>query len=184
MAEHHHDHGDGAFNTHIWLDPVNAKAMVHEIEEALVEADPTNAEKYEANAEAVMVRLDALTAEITDKIEPVKDKGFIVFHDAYQNFEHRFGLTALGSITISPEVSPGARRVKEMRAKVQGLGATCVFSEPQFEPKVVATVTEGTSAKIGVLDPLGASLQDGPELYFELIRNLAASFRTCLSEAS
>lgn len=189
-AEHHHEHDDedhhahDAFDAHVWLDPVNAKAMVHEIEEALAAADPENADKYEANAEAVMNELDALVAEISADLEPVWSKGFIVFHDAYQYFENRFGVTAAGSITVSPEVMPGAERVSEIRAKVKELGAACVFAEPQFEPKLVSTVTEGTSAKSGVLDPLGSALSDGPELYSDLIRNMAASIKSCLAEAS
>lgn len=185
-AEHddHDDHGHGEFNAHVWMDPLNAKALVHEIEEALAEADPVNAEKYETNAKDVMTRLDALTAEIAADLEPVKGKRFVVFHDAYQNFEQRFGLTAAGSITVSPEVQPGAERVAELRARVSELGATCVFSEPQFEPKIVRTITEGTSARSAVLDPLGTTLEDGPELYFSLIQNMATSFKTCLSEAS
>lgn len=180
----HHDHEHGAFDSHVWLDPLNAKAMVHEIEEALVKADPDNAARYEANAEATMARLDALTTEITAKLEPVKDKGFIVFHDAYQYFENRFGVTAAGSITVSPEVMPGAERVSEIQAKVKELGAACVFSEPQFEPKLVATVTEGTDARTAVLDPLGASLENGPNLYFDLIGNMAASMGDCLGASS
>lgn len=180
----HDDHGHGAFNAHVWLDPVNAKALVHEIEEALAEADPTNAAKYETNAEDVMARLDALTAAVAADLQPVKGKPFIVFHDAYHNFEERFGLTAAGSIAVSPEVQPGAERIAVLRAKVSELDAICVFSEPQFEPKIVKTISEGTSAKSGVLDPLGTSLQEGPELYFDLIREMAGSFKTCLSGAS
>lgn len=180
----HDDHGDEGFDPHVWLDPINAKALVHEIEEALVEADPDNAAAYEANAEALMVRLDDLVAEVSAELEPVKDRGFVVFHDAYQNFETRFGLSAVGSITISPEVIPGAERITELRAKVKELSAACVFSEPQFEPKIVGTVAEGSDAKTGVLDPLGAGIEDGPELYFTLIRNMSTSFKTCLSKAS
>lgn len=183
-AEHDHEHEHGAFDTHVWLDPENARAMVHEIEETLVKADPENAAKYEANAEAVSARLDALIKEVSADLEPVKDKPFIVFHDAYQYFENRFAVTAAGSITVSPEVMPGAERVGEIRAKVQELDAACVFSEPQFEPKLVTTVTEGTQARAGVLDPLGAELDNGPSLYFELIRNMAASIKSCLSQAS
>ncbi|MEZ5882073.1 MAG: zinc ABC transporter substrate-binding protein ZnuA [Nitratireductor sp.] len=183
-AEHEHEHEHGEFDTHVWLDPMNAKAMVHEIEEALVKADPENAAKYEANAEAVSARLDALIAEVSAELDPVKDKPFIVFHDAYQYFENRFGVTAAGSITVSPEVMPGAERVGEIRAKVQELSAACVFSEPQFEPKLVSTITEGTQAKSGVLDPLGAALDDGPSLYFEVIRNMANALKSCLSQAS
>ncbi|MGI9515244.1 MAG: zinc ABC transporter substrate-binding protein [Anderseniella sp.] len=180
----HDDHAHGKFDAHIWLDPVNAKAMVHEIEEALVAADPDNASKYKANAEKTMARLDTLVTEVSTDLKPVHDKGFIVFHDAYQYFEKRFDVTAAGSITVSPEVMPGAERVTEIRAKVRELGATCVFAEPQFEPKLVSTVTEGTQARSGVIDPLGASLDSGPEQYFQLIRNMATSIKTCLSEAS
>jgi zinc transport system substrate-binding protein len=163
---------------------INAKAMVHEIEEALVEADPDNAATYEANAEAVSARLDALIADVSSELEPVKGKGFIVFHDGYQYFENRFGITASGSITVSPEVMPGAERITEIRARVQELGAACVFAEPQFEPKLVSTVIEGTNARSGTLDPLGAGLEDGAELYFQLIRNMSTSIKTCLTEAS
>lgn len=180
----HEGHDHGAFDAHVWLDPVNAKAMVHEIEEALVAADPDNAAKYEANAEAVGAKIDTLIAEVGAELEPVKDKGFIVFHDAYQYFEKRFGVTASGSITVSPEVLPGAERITEIRARVQELGAACVFAEPQFEPKLISTVIEGTQARSGVIDPLGAELENGPDLYFQVIRNMASSIKTCLSEAS
>ena len=183
-GDDHDDHDHGQFDAHIWLDPVNAKAMVHEIEEALIAANPGNAAKYEANAEALMAKIDILTKEIAAELEPAKGKGFILFHDAYQYFETRFGLTASGSITVSPEVMPGAERVSELRKKVQELGAVCIFAEPQFEPKLVATIAEGTKAKTGVLDPLGASIAEGPELYFTLIRDMATSFKTCLLEAS
>jgi zinc transport system substrate-binding protein len=181
-SEHDHDHG--AFDGHVWLDPENAKVIVHEIEEALVAQDPDNAATYEANAAAVTARLDALIGEVETMLAPVKDKGFIVFHDAYHYFERRFGVTAAGSITVSPDVMPGAERVREVQARIRDLGATCVFAEPQFEPKLVAVVVEGSDAQSGVLDPLGANLDDGPDLYFELIRNLATSMRDCLAEAS
>ncbi len=183
-TEAHDDHDHGAFNPHLWLDPVNAKAFVHEIEEALVAADPANADTYQANAEALTAKLDELVVEVSTELEPVKGRGFVIFHDAYQNFEERFGLTAIGSITVSPEVMPGAERISELQSKIKELNATCVFSEPQFEPKLVGTVAQGTQAKTGVLDPLGASIDSGPELYFTLIRNMSTAFKTCLSEPS
>ena len=176
----HDDHGHAETDPHVWLDPVNAKALVHEIEEALTEADPANAAAYEANAETMMSRLDDLVAEIDTVLEPVKGRGYVVFHDAYQYFETRFGVSAIGSITVSPEVLPGAERVAKLQNKVRDLGATCVFSEPQFEPKLVVTITENTNAGTGVLDPLGTSINDGPDLYFTLIRNMAASLKNCL----
>jgi zinc transport system substrate-binding protein len=177
----HDDHGHGEFDPHVWLDPVNAKAIVHEIEEALVKADPEHASTYEANAHKMMDKLDSLTAELREELEPVHEKGFIVFHDAYQYFEQRFDVAAIGSITVSPEVMPGAERVSELREKILELNATCVFSEPQFEPKLVETLVEGTGARTGVLDPLGATLTKGPDLYFQLLRNMASSLKKCLS---
>ncbi|WP_349366275.1 MAG: zinc ABC transporter substrate-binding protein ZnuA [Nitratireductor rhodophyticola] len=175
----HHDHGPDA---HIWLDPENAKSIVNAIAEALSEADAENASTYAANAARLNERIEALETEIAAEIEPVRDRPFIVFHDAYQYFEKRFGLAAAGSITVSPEVIPGAQRVDEIRTKVSELDAACVFAEPQFEPRLVEVVTEGTDARSGVLDPLGAEIADGQDLYFELMRGMAASFRGCLTK--
>lgn len=177
------DHEHGAFDTHLWLDPVNAKAMASEITTTLVAADPANALTYQANAKALDDRLTALDKEITATVAPVKDKPFIVFHDAYQYFEHRYGIRVAGSITVSPETIPGAERVSEIHRKVGELGATCVFAEPQFEPRLVDVVIEGTSARSGVLDPEAATLKAGPDLYFTLMRGIADSMKACLSSA-
>ncbi|PDH56487.1 MAG: zinc ABC transporter substrate-binding protein [SAR116 cluster bacterium MED-G06] len=176
----HDDKDHDGVDPHVWLDPANAKAMIHEIEEALVAADPAHAAAYEANTEALMLKIDSLVAEVDAELEPVKGRGYVVFHDAYQYFEARFGVSAIGSITVSPEVLPGAERVSELQEKVRDLDAACVFSEPQFKPKLVATVTENTNAGTGVLDPLGATIENGPELYFTLIRNMANSLKECL----
>jgi zinc transport system substrate-binding protein len=183
---HKHDEHDhhGRQDPHIWLDPVNAKAIVHEIEEALANKDPENAAVYEKNAHAVMAQLDALTAEISADLKSVKAQRFVVFHDAYHYFENRFGLKAAGSITISPEVMPGAERIHEVREHIEHAQAACVFAEPQFEPKLVETVVEHSKVRTGVLDPLGVSLQAGAGLYFELLRGMASSFKSCLGSAS
>ena len=178
--EEHDDRGHGNYNPHVWLDPVNAKVMVHKIAETLVELDPVNASRYKANAYNLEAELDLLTTQVGSELEAVKGKGFVVFHDAYHYFENRFGMTALGSITVSPEVLPGAARVKELREKVKALKAMCVFSEPQFKPKLVATIIEGTNVGSGVLDPLGATIDAGPKLYFKLMQNMSASLRECL----
>ena len=180
--EGHDDHGHGEFDVHVWLDPENAKVLVNEIKLALIELDPVNASKYEANSNKMNMKLDQLIDEVTNKLESEQGKGYVVFHDAYQYFEQRFGMSAVGSITVSPEVVPGANRIRELKEKINELNAHCVFSEPQFEPKLVSTVIEGTQANTGVLDPLGASIKDGPELYFTLIRNMADSLHECLSK--
>jgi len=177
--EHEHEHGEEV-NAHFWLDPNNAIIWTGAIAKALAELDPANAATYQANAERQVAGLKALEAELKAALAPVAGKPFIVFHDAYQYFEERFGLTAAGSITVSPETAPGAQRLTEIRAKLQETGAVCVFAEPQFEPRVISVVTEGTKARTGTLDPLGADLAVGPDLYAALLRKMAASFTSCL----
>lgn len=182
--DEHHGHAHGEHDLHFWLDPLNAKLLLAEIETTLSEADPDNAERYRANVETYSARLDELVSEVEAQLAPVKDKPFVVFHDAYQYFEQRFGVNVVGSITVNPEIMPGAQRVAEIKARIAELRAACIFAEPQFERRLVSVVAEGTDAKSGVLDPLGADLDDGPELYFELIRNMGTSMAACLSQAS
>lgn len=186
-GDEHDNHTAGDIDDmdgHIWLDPENAKAIVSHVADVLAKRAPEHAAKLEENAKRINGELDALTASITAEIAPIKDKPFVVFHDAYQYFEHRFGLDAVGSITVSPEVQPSAKRLTELRQKIRTLGAVCVFAEPLFQPNLVAAVTEGTNVRAGVLDPEGSLLAPGGELYFKLIRNLAGALRACLERPS
>lgn len=177
----HEDHDDG-FDAHLWLDPLNAKVFVGAIGEALSATDPANASTYAANVARTNEKLDALIREINTTLAPVHGKQFIVFHDAYQYFEKRFDMEAAGSITVNPEVRPSAERVAAIRDKMHELGAACAFSEPQFDSQLIDVAIEGTSARTAILDPLGATLDDGPELYFDLIRDLATSMNNCLQK--
>lgn len=179
---HAHDHsGEKAGRDgHIWLDPQNAKAMVLAIAAALAERSPGDAEKLKSNALRTVARLDALAAELEGELKPLAGKPFLVFHDAYQYLETRFELAAAGSITLNPEVQPSAKRISEVRAKIASLGVVCVFGEPQFQSKLLTTVTEGTKAKSATLDPEGGLIPSGPEHYYGLMRALAANLKACL----
>ena len=172
----HHD----AFDMHIWLDPVNAGVMARVIAGVLSEIDPDNATTYASNTVTLLQRLEDLTTEIAAEMRPLHDKPFIVFHDAYRYFEDRFDLTAAGSGVIGSERSPGARRILELRDKIHDLGATCVFAEPRIKPGLIDVIIEDTQARIGILDPIGVTIESGPEAYFTLMRNMATSFRECL----
>ncbi|MCT7663963.1 zinc ABC transporter substrate-binding protein ZnuA [Shinella kummerowiae] len=180
----HEGHEHGEFDMHLWLSPDNARAIATEAAKVLAKKDPANAETYNKNLATLNDKLTALDKEIAETIAPVKEKPFIVFHDAYQYFEHHYGVQAAGSITVSPETLPGAERLTQIRDKVKTLGATCVFAEPQFEPKLVNVVIEGTPAKSGTLDPEAATLEPGPDLYFTLMKSIATSLRDCLGQPS
>ncbi len=173
----------GGHNPHIWLDPHNAKIAVGRITKILAEADPTNADALRANAQELFARLNALDRELESAIAPIRAESYVVFHDAFPYFENRYGLSPAGAFTVSPDRRPGARRLSQIRRKIVQLGATCVFSEPQFEPKLAAALIEGTNARNGVLDPLGATLTPGPDLYFILMRSIASGLTACLAHS-
>lgn len=178
----HGDHAEGTTDSHIWLDPDNAKAMTRAIADALAKTYPEHKETFEANASKALSEIDATSADITHELEPLKGVPFVVFHDAYQYFERRFGINAIGSITVSPDIQPSAKRLTAIREKIRALGAECVFAEPQFKSKLVDAVIEGTKARAGTLDPEGALVEPGPGLYSTLLRNLAAGLKRCLAE--
>jgi len=172
-----HDSKDG----HIWLDPHNAAIIADTIADFLGGKDPEHAALYQANATRLKARLTALDAEIAGEMSPLKGRPFIVFHDATQYFEARYGLQALGSVTVSPDVQPSAKRLSELRAKISAANAACVFAEPYLNPRLIEVVTEGSASRAGTLDPEALALAPGPDLYFTLMRAMAKSFTTCLS---
>ncbi|MDJ0930508.1 zinc ABC transporter substrate-binding protein [Breoghania sp.] len=176
---HHHDHH--GVDPHVWLDPANARAMVDAIAATLAAADPEHQDTYKENAAKLNGQLAALEEKVAEELAPVKGRNFIVFHDGYHYFEHRFGVEAVGSIAVSPEHQPGAARVREIRDHIKDSGAICVFAEPQFKPQLVNTLIEGTSARSGVLDPLGADLKPGAGAYTQMMENLAKNLHDCLA---
>ena len=181
-GEEHDDHDEAIlkFDPHVWLDPENAKAMTHAVAADLSEIDPGNAKTYETNAAAYVASLDQLIADISTETKPIQNKPFVVFHDAYQYFEKRFGLTAVGSISDVSAAAPSAKRLNEIRSKLEETKAVCVFREPQFDAKYVTVVLEGSKAKPGILDPIGSDVTPGPKAYAELLTRLAKDARDCL----
>ena len=182
--DHDHDHDHGAagdgIDQHLWLDPENAKVFAGAIAGRLAALDPANAAAYAANAQAFDAETDALSAEVTKTLAPAHGKNFIVFHDAYQYFEHRFAMPAAGSVALHDAEAPGAARVAEIRDRITRDQVVCAFSEPQFPPKLLATLTEGTDVRTAALDPEGVGIAPGEALYPTLIRNLADGLAACL----
>jgi zinc transport system substrate-binding protein len=165
---------------HLWLNPANARVIVEVFADHLAKLDPANAGNYVANAQQTLARLANLEADLTRRLEPIVETPYVVYHDAYHYFETRYSLAAVGSITSDPDSSPGARRILEIRDLLSTTGVRCVFSEPQFQPALVRTVIEDTRARRGMLDPTGAGIEPGPNLYFDLMNRLADSLVECL----
>ena len=175
--DEHEGHALGEFDPHIWLDTMNAKAMLNEMAEHLIENDPKNEAKYKSNLDKALKDIDKLTIEVMTELN--NSVSSIVFHDAYQYFEERFNVKVLGAFTVNTDVMPGAEQLAEIREIIEHDKVACVFSEPQFNPDIINAVAKDMKIKTGVLDPLGATLDPGKDLYFNLIRNMSASFKGC-----
>ena len=173
----HEGHAHGEHDPHVWLDPMNAKVIVKEIEKQLVKLDPDNSSKYKANSKKAQSELDNLTKNIKRDLKG--NLRFVVFHDAYQYFENRFGIKVLGALTVNPDVLPGAEQLSEIREVIEHEKVNCLFSEPQFNPAIIKSIAKDTKIKTGVLDPLGATLDKGKGMYSELLQSMYASFKGC-----
>jgi len=173
----HEGHAHGEYDSHIWLDPMNAKVILNEMAEHLIENDAENASKYKNNLKKALKEIDTLTIQVMTELN--KSVSSIVFHDAYQYFEQRFNVNILGAFTVNPDVMPGAEQLAEIREIIEHDKVACVFSEPQFNPNIISAVAKDMKIKTGVLDPLGATLDPGKNLYFNLIKNMSLSFKDC-----
>ena len=181
--DHHgHDHGHGSEDVHFWLDPKNGIEIVKGITRELSKMYPENINIYKKNAKEVIKKIKLTDKAVKLKLNPIKEKKFIVFHDAYQYFEKAYGLNAFGSILIDPEQPPSPNRLIKIRSKIKTLNAHCVFKEPQFRAKIINTVIEDTNVKVGTLDPLGADLESGPNMYVDLLENLSNNLVDCLGK--
>ena len=173
----HEGHAHGEFDPHIWLDPMNAKIILDEMAIHLIENDQKNEKKYKENLKSAHKDLDKLTKKIKSDLN--KDFKSVVFHDAYQYFEKRFGINILGAFTVNTDVMPGAEQLAKIREVIEHDKVSCIFSEPQFNPDIIKAVAKDMNIATGVIDPLGATLDPGKDLYFDLINNMSKSFKGC-----
>ena len=167
---------------HIWLDPLNAQKITQYLVQILSEFDPENAQTYHSNGKKTILRLSDLNIQLETKMSSVSSKPYIVFHDAYQYFEKRYQLNPIASVTDSSGTSTSVGRLIDIRKKIKIKKVLCIFTEPQFSPKLVQTVISGTAVKKGILDPIGTSISPGPEMYFTLLNNISHSISTCFKK--
>ncbi|WP_445681405.1 zinc ABC transporter substrate-binding protein [Radicibacter daui] len=185
--DHGHDHGqennlteEAHTDPHLWLNPANVSAMAEMVANALGDLAPENRALYASNLAALRQQLTSVDDQVRTELAPVKSHPFIVFHDGYQYLASHYGLANVGSITLSADREPGASRVLALRKRFEAQQVTCLFTEPQFEPRLARTITESTKARVGTLDPLGATLPVNENYYPKLYEALAKSLTACL----
>jgi zinc transport system substrate-binding protein len=176
-----HTHHPGQMDVHFWLDPDNGKAAARHLAHQLAAGLPAHRPIIERNLMTLISEVDAAQAQMRAELDDLRGKPFFVFHDAYQYFERRFGLEASGAIVTGNDLQPGAKRLLRIRDTIKKGRALCVFSEPQFDPKLARMLVEGTEARIGSLDPEGVNRSTGQvSSYPELLRSLARDFAVCM----
>ncbi|GFN46216.1 zinc ABC transporter substrate-binding protein ZnuA [Candidatus Regiella insecticola] len=177
---HHHHHGD--YNMHLWLSPPIAKLAAITIHDKLLELMPQNRDKLDENLRQFKDQLAQREEKIAKMLKPIQNKGYFVFHDAYGYFEERFGLTPLGHFTVNPAIQPGVQRLDQIKTQLLDKKATCIFAEPQFRPAVINAIVEGTDVRvrIGMLDPLGGSIELHKDSYVEFLSQLSNQYLSCL----
>jgi len=187
--EHDHDHGEGhdedehshgQYNMHVWLSPEIARETAIVIHNKLLELMPQKKQQLDANLSRFEESLTKTDKNIGTMLQPVQGKGYFVFHDAYGYFEKHFGLSPLGHFTINPEIQPGAQRLHLIRTQLVEQKATCVFAEPQFRPAVITAVAQGTTVRMGTLDPLGSGIVLGADSYVNFLSQLTNQYLSCL----
>ncbi len=171
-------------DSHFWLDPYNAILWVAEIARVLSEHDPQNAALYQDNAAAITAQIKATQEQVRSQLAPLADRPFIVFHDAYQYFETRFGVTAQAAVTLADAGAASAARLAEVREVVAETGAGCALAEPRASQGLIDAVAEGAQIRVVRVDALGVDLQPGPAFYPQLITQIGAGLAACLSGTS
>jgi zinc transport system substrate-binding protein len=171
-----------AIDPHVWLSLSNAGVIGQHMARVLSQLDPEHAAVYRSNARTLDERLRRLHEDLAASLRPVRDRPYVVFHDAYQYLEREFDLHPVGSLVLHPEIGAGARHLQEIQQQLVASGVGCVFTEPQFDARLAERMLQGTGARVGVLDPLGSGLAPGPGAYEALMRGLVAALVDCLSD--
>ncbi len=178
--EHDHDHRPGSLDAHLWLSPVNARVIAAKMAADLSAADPDNAARYQSNLKAFDERLDALDARLKKRLAGIQGKPYFVFHEAFDYFEDAYGLKHAGVFSVAAEVQPGAQHVATMRARLQEVGKTCVFSEPPLRPRLAETLVAGLPVKLAELDALGGYTPATAQGYEQVLEKLGNDLAGCL----
>ncbi|VVO99846.1 MULTISPECIES: zinc ABC transporter substrate-binding protein [Pseudomonas] len=178
--QHDHDHRPGSLDAHLWLSPINARVIATKMATDLSAADPANAARYQSNLKAFDERLDALDARLKKRLAGIEGKPYFVFHEAFDYFEDAYGLKHAGVFSVAAEVQPGAQHVAAMRARLQEVGKTCVFSEPPLRPRLAETLVAGLPVKLAELDALGGYTPATAQGYEQVLEKLGNDLAGCL----
>jgi zinc transport system substrate-binding protein len=165
---------------HLWLSPYNARMIVEQVANVLIDMDPSNADQYRENMQQTIIRIEKTRAEIEVTLAAFKTQVYMVYHDAYQYLEREFSMNAIGSMTQNPERKAGLKSLLNIKQSIVERNVKCLFYEPQFQPRMLKRLADQTGLSTGELDPVGANIAAGPDQWFELMFALRDGLAKCL----
>ena len=175
-----HDHEDISYDEHIWTSPVNMRAMLEAVTQALCAADPGGEAEYRANAAAYDADLAELDAAFAQLVAGGVRKE-IVFADRFPflYFAREYGLTNRSAFSgCSDEVQPTVQAVASLIDAVENDGVPVVYVIEMSTRDVARAVAEQTGAKIVEMHSCQSVTReefDAGESYLSLMqRNLEA----------
>lgn len=168
------------FDGHVWLDPKNAQKITLWVAQELGKILPEQDDFYQKNAIRYNKEIDRWDADLKRQTSVFNHKPFIVFHDAYGYLGRHYGLNIVGTVVVDPEQPLSVQRVIQIKEKIQAIKNGCVFVEPQFSSRIILTLLEGTSAKLGKLDPLGSNIKSGRDHYAQMMQDIVRNLEQCL----
>ena len=177
-----HGHQHHSIDGHIWLSVSNAEIIVSYLADLFAQQDSSHAAQYNANAKKLLSRLDQLKTRLNNRLSNQHSPRYLMFHDAFRYFEHEFKLKHAQYVTTSPEHISGVRHIRNLKQYIRQNNIQCIFYEPPEIPSIIHTLVDDQPIKVLPLDPIGAHLKAGPELYFTLIEEIASSLYQCLAE--
>lgn len=154
-ADHHHH---GRFDPHYWLSPENGVIIARNIEKALVQADPSNRERYAANTDELVSELESLQIDIRNRLAPLKNRSFLVFHPAWGYYAAAFGLKQIAAEEEGKTLTP--RQLQEVIERARTSNIRVVFVSPQFSTVQAEAIARDIGGVTGTVDPLARDYQE------------------------
>lgn len=137
-------------NPHLWMDPVNAEHYARAIRDGLIAIDPAHGTFYRNNTRRYVAQLEALRKSIARRIDrlPPNRRYMIVFHNAWQYYDDRFGITTLGFIEANPGQDPNPQQIARLIDQARAHHLHAIFSEPEYSPKLAKQIAGNSDIKI------------------------------------
>lgn len=165
---------EGKPNPHAWMSPTDALVYVENIRAAFAQADPANAESYNANAAAYAAEISATVEPIRQALAaiPEEQRWLVNSEGAFSYLARDFGLKELYLWPINADQQGTPRQVRNVIDAVRENNIPVVFSESTISSKPAEQVARETGVKYGgVLYVDSLSEADGPvPTYLDLLK--------------